>query len=207
MCSILKMTKDSIPLDGLDESEKEQLSDFYIIMSIIKRRDSEMSRVRNNFLTFLSILFPKYEVSLGETTIDLTRDGEVFSIDKDNYQYVKNIILVMVGQEKDANTDYNPQSDYAKKLAEKMRRGRAKASKAKGVSADAPQSLFEHYVSILVTGQQLSYDQVCSYTIYQVIDAFKRYELKMNYDIYVSSKLAGASKMKEVDNWMKNIHE
>ena len=44
------------------------------------------------------------------------------------------------------------------------------------------------------------------YTVYQLFDEFKRYELKVNHDIYLQAKMAGAQNLKEVDDWMKDIH-
>ena len=44
------------------------------------------------------------------------------------------------------------------------------------------------------------------YTVYQLFDEFKRYELKLNWDIYLQAKMAGAKDLKEVDDWMKDIH-
>ena len=42
--------------------------------------------------------------------------------------------------------------------------------------------------------------------VYQIFDTFNRYELKMNYDIYLQAKMAGAKDLKEVEDWMKDIH-
>ena len=45
-----------------------------------------------------------------------------------------------------------------------------------------------------------------NYTTYQLFDEFKRYELKMGHDIYVQAKMAGAKDLKEVEDWMQDIH-
>ena len=45
------------------------------------------------------------------------------------------------------------------------------------------------------------------YTIYQLLDEFHRFELKVNYDTYVKFKIAGAKDLKDPEDWMKDIHE
>ena len=44
------------------------------------------------------------------------------------------------------------------------------------------------------------------YTVYQLMDEFNRYRLKMEYDIWIRFKCAGASGMKEPEDWLKDIH-
>ena len=44
------------------------------------------------------------------------------------------------------------------------------------------------------------------YNLYQLFDEFKRFQLKMNYDIYIQAKMAGAKDLKEVEDWMESLH-
>ena len=39
-----------------------------------------------------------------------------------------------------------------------------------------------------------------NYTIYQLYDIYRRYELKAGYDMYVQAKMAGAKDLKEVED-------
>ena len=34
----------------------------------------------------------------------------------------------------------------------------------------------------------------------------ERYEMKVGFDYYIQAKMAGAKDLKEVDEWMKDIH-
>ena len=45
-------------------------------------------------------------------------------------------------------------------------------------------------------------NELMNYTIYQIKDEFKRFQLKQGYDIYLKAKLAGAQDLEEVENWM-----
>lgn len=49
-------------------------------------------------------------------------------------------------------------------------------------------------------------NSILNYTVYQLMDQFQRFSLKIQYDFYVQAKLAGAQDLKEVDDWMKDIH-
>ena len=67
-------------------------------------------------------------------------------------------------------------------------------------------SILSRYISILAVGQSKDINSLMQYTVYQLYDEFKRFELKQNYDIYFNAKLAGAKDLDEVDNWMKDLH-
>jgi hypothetical protein len=44
------------------------------------------------------------------------------------------------------------------------------------------------------------------YTVYQLKDEFKRFQLKQSFDIHLQARMAGAKDLEEVDNWMDDIH-
>lgn len=93
----------------------------------------------------------------------------------------------------------------ARKIAEKLQKGKIKAAKMKGATQKI--SLFSRYISILSVGEQKDMNSLMLYTVYQLYDEFNRFELKQNYDIYIRAKLAGAQNLdEEIDNWMKDIH-
>ena len=66
--------------------------------------------------------------------------------------------------------------------------------------------IISRYVSILAVGQKKDMNTFFNYTVYQLFDEFKRYQLKEGYDIYIQAKMAGAKDLKEVDDWMADIH-
>ena len=49
-------------------------------------------------------------------------------------------------------------------------------------------------------------NELMNYTVYQLKDEFKRFQLKQSFDIYLQAKMAGAKDLEEVDNWMDDIH-
>ena len=52
----------------------------------------------------------------------------------------------------------------------------------------------------------MNLNDLLQYTVYQLFDIFERYQLKVQNDFYFKAKLAGASDLQEVEDWMKDIH-
>jgi len=47
-----------------------------------------------------------------------------------------------------------------------------------------------------------------NYTVYQLMDEFNRFELKLHYETWEKYKIAGATNLGEAPaDWLKNIHE
>ena len=67
-------------------------------------------------------------------------------------------------------------------------------------------AILTRYISILAVGEKKDMNSLLGYSVYQLFDEFKRYELKLNWDIYLQAKMAGAKDLKEVDDWMKDIY-
>lgn len=67
-------------------------------------------------------------------------------------------------------------------------------------------AILTRYVSILAVGEKKDMNSLLGYSVYQLFDEFQRFCLKQESDIYVQAKMAGAKDLKEVENWMKDIH-
>ena len=91
----------------------------------------------------------------------------------------------------------------AKKIAEKLKKRHQRLNE---IAKPNKVAIISRYVSILAVGEQKDINSFMQYTVYQLFDEFKRYELKLNWDIYLQAKMAGAKDLKEVDDWMKDIH-
>lgn len=124
-------------------------------------------------------------------------------IDKNNFQTFKNILNQMFGLEKNKDSEeYNPAGDLAKKIADKFRKRKAKLAEQKKVKID----IISRYVSILAVGLQKDINSFMNYTVYQLFDEFKRYELKTSFDFNLQARMAGADIKEEVEDWMIDIH-
>ena len=68
-------------------------------------------------------------------------------------------------------------------------------------------SLFYSYLSILSVGLKKDKNLLLEYTVYQLIDEFRRYSAKDNYDLYIKLKIAGAKDLDEVKNWKGSLNK
>lgn len=157
----------------------------------------------------LALIFPLYSISFSLNAIEFKKDDEeeTYYINNSNFDEFQNIISQMFDYEKSEGQDYNPGGDMAKKIADKLKKRHQRLAKAKAKGNENKKlAIFSRYVSILAVGEQKDINSLLNYTVYQLYDEFKRYELKIGYDIYIQAKMAGAKDLKEVDDWMVDIH-
>ena len=203
-CELLKFDKNS-----LEEQDKVDLSNktnFNIIMMMIKQKSVQSRQALNNILSVLTLLFPMYEIKIGKQTIQLKHHetGEAGEINSDNFESLKKILINMFCLTNSENKQYNPTGQLAKKIADKIKRGRQKKAK---LAPDTKIAIFSRYISILAVGQQKDMNDLMNYTVYQLMDEFNRYQLKLHYDQWQKYRIAGATGMEDPEDWLKDIHE
>lgn len=204
-CELLNFSKDILKEE--DRNNLAHQSNFEILMSIMT--DSRQTALREsqvNAIMVLSLLFPEYQIKLSLKEILLLKEDEVHSINSKNFEKFKEILTAMFclnGLSDEENPTYNPGGDLAKRIAEKFKKRREVVAKQEGPKKIA---ILSRYVSILSVGERKDMNCLLNYTVYQLFDEFKRYELKEEFDQYVRARLAGAKDLKEVDNWKEDIH-
>ncbi len=177
-------------------------------MSMIqeKRLDSQQARI--NILSILALIFPTYQIKLGKKTIQLYKKNteDVKEINQNNFEVFKNILIEMFCL-KDSEKQYDPSGAQAKRIADQIMRGRQK--RAELASKTEKISILSRYVSILAVGEQKDINSLMDYTVYQIMDEFTRYQLKLQNDMYDRWRRAGATGLegKEPDDWLKDIHK
>ena len=165
-----------------------------------------MRKNRNCVEMVLALLFPEYQISFEQDKIKLQKDEEIHFIDNENFIEFKQIFNSMFPIRDDSKQkDYNPSGELAKKIASKLAKGRQKAAAAKNKDSQKV-DILTRYISILAVGQKKDMNEYLRYTLYQLFDEHKRYTLKSSYDMYIKAKLAGAQDLKEVEDWMQDIH-
>ena len=202
-CQLLDFSKNI--LSGEDKVNLEERTNFDILIAILREQNAVMQKNRNCVNMVLALIFPEYEISLEKDCIKLIKENEEHKIDNSNYEEFKSIInsIFSFGNSKDSKQDFNPSGDLAKKIAEKLKKRHQKLAELKPAQKV---DILSRYVSILAVGQQKDINALLNYTTYQLFDEFKRYELKIGHDIYVQAKMAGAKDLKEVEDWMQDIH-
>ena len=203
-CEILKFNKEN--LIDQDKIDLSNMSNFNIIMMIIQEKNLQAYQAKLNVLSLLALLFPTKEILLEKGAIQLrdNQTGEVNEINEDNFEAFKEIIITMFCLTNKENKQYNPSGQLAQKIADKIKRGRQKKAK---LAPDSKIAILSRYVSILAVGEKKNINDLMNYTIYQLMDEFNRFELKLRYDSWQRFKAAGCSGMDDPEDWLKDIHE
>lgn len=190
-----------------DKSNLDNKTDFDIFMSIMRSR--EIATFKNDVKMVLTLLFPTFNIAFIEDGIQLT-DVETQTatlINNENFLEFKDILNSMFDmQDVQTGGGFNPADSRAAKIAEKLQKGRQKAAKSKGEDINKV-AIFARYVSILAVGERKDKNELMQYTVYQLKDEFKRWQLESAYDINLRARLAGATNMEEAENWMDDIHD
>ena len=186
-----------------DKGVPESITNFQIFMTIVNGKETADKKeiVKQLFL----IIFPKYKVLFTPNSI-LFQDGNGNQmVDANNCESVREILrMVFCVNSTDMDKQaFNPANDAAKEIAEKLMRGRQRVAAQSG---ENNHSIFSQYLSVLVIGTQLGFNELQTYTMYQIFDLMERYSLYTNWDIDLRCRLAGGKPDTQPDNWMKNIH-
>ena len=206
-CEFLRFSKDN--LEEKDKALLENYTNFEVLMSIV-RTEKNNPVIAKNFTCLkmvLALMFPTYQFKVNLKSIDFTMDGveEVLKLDKDNYQDFINILESMFCLEQTEDQKMNPTGELAKRIADKLKKRHKKLSEKDG-GGERKVAIMSRYVSILATAHQKDINDLTNYTVFQLFDEFKRFELKVGYDIYFQAKLAGATDLKEPEDWMQDLH-
>jgi hypothetical protein len=201
-CEFLRFSKDN--LEDEDKIHLESYTNFDVLMSIINEKNITIQQHKTCVFMVLSLLFPGYKINIESKCFSFERDGEdKHEINNQNYDSFLKILNTMFCLKTNKDDTYNPSGDIAKKIADKLKKRHQRLAETEKPSKVA---IISRYVSILAVGQQKDINSFMQYTVYQLFDEFKRYELKLNWDIYLQAKMAGAKDLKEVDDWMADIH-
>lgn len=202
-CELINFSKNI--LSEQDKMSLEDKTNFDILIAILRERNAVMQRNRDCVEMVLALIFPWHTIEISDTAIVLRKDNEEAMITNNNFEEFKSIFNQMFSFSRDNNTrEYNPSGELAKKIADKLRKRQQKLAEIKDTKQKI--DIFSRYVSILAVGEHKDMNDLLNYSVYQLYDEFERYRLKDHYDMYISAKMAGAKDLKEVEDWMKDIH-
>lgn len=178
----------------------KNINNFALVNEIITKESK-----KDIYLNFLTIMFPKYKILLTPRSINLVQDGQVITIDENNFEFLQQICQEILCLNNSENQDFNPQGEKAKEIAKKLYRARERVAAQKR-SEEGENSLAQYISVITVALGSMSIFDTINLTIYQLYNLIKRYGLYVNYDLDIKARLAGASSEKQPENWMKSIH-
>ena len=153
----------------------------------------------------LALLFPEAKLKIEADKILLQLENFSSSINEQNFVEFQSILQQIFCLGEEGDNQYNPADDLAQRIAEKLKKRKEKQAKAKGTDVENF-FIYSKYISILSVGLKKDKNELSNYTVYQIRDEFKRFQLKEQFDIYIKAKMAGAQDLEEVENWMEDIH-
>lgn len=209
-CQMLNFSKKM--LSTQDRPDLSNTSDFDIFMSIMMDKNKEVQQQQVCATLVLALMFPNYKIQFnkdGIIFIDEINKGHMGTINRMNFDEFKQILTNMFClSAATGEQEYNPGGKLAQKLVDKFNERHRKLAQLKGENSQMKKiAILCRYVSILTVGTKKEMNSFLNYTIYQLFDEHRRYELKTQYDIYFKAKLAGAKDIKEPEDWMKDIHD
>ena len=184
------------------ENVLSNTSNFQIFMTMMQEKEMADKKLAVNQV--FTLLFPNQKVLLTPRSI-MIQGTESIMIDESNFESLQMCLkqIFCLNNSDSQQMGFNPQSKKAKEIAEKLMRGRQRIAEQNG-EADA--DIFSQYLSTLAVGLQIPLNELMDYTVYQLFDLIKRYQLYIDWDIDIRSRLAGATPDGKPTNWMKNIH-
>ena len=187
-----------------DESLLETTNNFQIFMTVMSEKEAIEKKVAVQQVC--TLMFPSFKVVFTPRSMLFMGDGQTITIDENNFEFLQaaitSICCLKTGPMDQQS--FNPANEQAKKIADKLMRGRQRVAAQKGESNT---SLFSQYLSTITVGiNSMSLQDAMDLTMFQLYDLVERYMLYLNWDMDIRSRLAGAKPDSQPENWMKNIH-
>lgn len=200
----LKFDKDILSEE--DKIHLEDRSNFEVLIAIMNEQNLTIQKQKLQITMVLALLFPEHSIEIKKQYISLIKDEKEFQINNENFEQFKRIIKHMfcLDGNKDSDDDYNPSGAMAKQIAEKLKKRHQRISQEKNQNKKI--SILEKYVSILAVGESKDMNSLLNYTVYQLFDELKRYQLKMAWDLNLKARLAGAQDLEDAEDWMQDLH-
>lgn len=179
------------------ENDLSETSNFQLFMMVMG--ETEQADKKANVSQVLSLLFPGYSLIFSPRSIVLNNGGENVIIDEDNFDVLQTIVKMIFCLQQQQGEDFNPANEAAKKIAEKIMRGRQIVAEQKA-KENGDGSVFSQYLSILCVGLHIPLSELVNWTVFQLYDVVERNMLFINYDLDIRQRLAGGKPESSPDN-------
>ena len=201
---------------GQDHSDLSNISNFDILMSVVGEKTENSKKIAENILKILFLIFPDYDVGFTPRAIifrPINKDADkqtILMIDSSNFDIFQRLIYEMFCLQElssDYSDDYNPMGDRARAIAEKFKKKHELLAELRKERGEDPSkmSVFGRYINILAVGEHKDKNVLREYSVYQLTEEFKRFQLKETFDFTFQAKMAGATKIKDAKDWTANI--
>lgn len=191
-----------------DEILLSSLTNFQVLMKVLEQ--SKDKDKKSGIISLLKILFPDYSAMITKNSIILAQVGtniQPVLIDDNNFEMFQQIlkeVLCVHNIFQGDNVIYNPANEAARKIAEKLMRGRQRVAEIK--SQQEKESVLTRYISILTIGlNSMSVDDCAHLNLFQLFNLMERYNAFVEWDVDLRLRLAGGKPNKQVESWMRNL--
>lgn len=211
-CQYLSFSKENLKQE--DKLRLEHFNDFKILMTMMKEKDTAIQKNKICMQLVLLLLFPQFQINFLPMGIMLSKKNqetnqiERFIIDENNFNSFKEIlkeIFCLVEIFNSPIDKYNPGGPQAQALVQKFKQRQKKLASLKNQGNKQGVSILAQYVSILAVGQQKNINQLLQYTVYQLFNEYRRFKMKLQFDINLQARMAGAQNLEEAKNWMGDL--
>lgn len=189
-----------------DETVLSNLSNFQILVKVLEQPESKDKKQAVH--TLLSLLFPDSQVIMMPKSFNIITNEQVVMIDDSNFDIFQGVIRQVLCADslfQGKNIVYNPASERAKEIADKLHRSRLKIAKQKAAKEEGA-SILTRYLSILRIGPRIPLTESIEYNLFQIFDQVERYNAYVEWDTDLQVRLAGGKPDKQVETWMRNLY-
>lgn len=191
-----------------DETLLSMLTNFQVLMKVLEQSQDKVKK--KDIQTLLLLLFPQYKSLFLPSSIILSgQDLPTITIDDNNFEVLKDYIKTILCANsifQGNNIVYNPGSEAAKRIADKIMRNRRKIAQLKNEEAKN-ESVLTRYISILIIGTNtIDMQSALNLTLFQLFDLIERLNAYTEWDIDLRLRLAGGKPEKTVESWMRDLH-
>lgn len=193
--------------DEQTKKELEEINNFQLLMMLLDEDKSKKEDIK----TILLLILPSYQIILTPRSILCKKGEENLIIDEGNFESFQKILKKVFCQNKKKDDEdgvpekYNPADERARKIAEKLYKGRKKLAELKA-QQNPDDSMLSRQISILAIGLGYTIEQLNSLTLFQITDLFERQTMKMRQDVDMSVRLAGGTPDEQPKHWTSPIH-
>lgn len=157
-----------------DGNNLSNTTNFQLFMKIMTEKEARETKAA--VIDACSLLVPNSKITVTPRALLLNYNGTNIIIDEGNFEYFQDILRQVFCLKK-KEEDFNPINEQARKIAEKIKKGKARVAKMKGEDIG---SIYARYISSLVIGLHLPLDSLLNCTIYQIQDLLERFSLYTN---------------------------
>lgn len=203
-CGFLSFSKSMLGNDAAAIGLAE-FSEFKIFLSMWTngKTDANLKKSIDCATQVLMLLFPDQLIQADEMRLSI---GEGF-IDETNFSQFQEIlkqIFKLSFKTDNVQTEFKPANSAAAAIAEKLKKRHSQLAEQNGGGKEV--QIFGRLMSIISIFTGISFIDLQKYTVFQLYDAHERVQLKSQFDIAISAKMAGASDV-QVKEWTEDLYK